>query len=166
MARVIENEDLYESWRNESQGIVVVKRVARTGEITDEMITGGKVIHLTPAERQMNEELFASAEYNYFENGTLSPVRMVETAKDAEKFKGNPNHLTEDEMRGIFKSRSVKNFSERVSQITNPIALNKLMALAEEEDATMKQVEAIKTRLEEVAPSLVNRIETVAGPNV
>lgn len=166
MARVIENEDLYEAWKNESAGIVVIKRVARTGELTDELLTAGKVIHLTPSERRMNQETFADPGYDFFTNGTLSPVKLVETAEDVEQFKGNPNHLSEDEMRGFFKSKAIKAFESRVEGITNPIALNKLLAIATEEDATLRQVQVIKGRLEEVAPSLYSSIETISGPNL
>lgn len=164
MARVIENEDLYETWRNETQGMVVLKRVSRTGDLTDEVLTAGKVIHLTPAERRMNQELVAEEAYDYFTNGTLSPVRLIETEEDAAELRTNPNHISEDEMKGLFKSRSLKAFQERVDQITNPVALNKLLRLAESEDATIKQVDAIKGRLEKVSPSLFSEVKTVGGP--
>lgn len=164
MARVIENEELYETWKNESEGVVVLKRVSRTGEIVDETLTAQRVMHLTPAERRMNQELYAQEEYDVFMNGTLSPVKLIENAADVEQFKGNPNHLSEDEMRAFFKTKAVKGFEERVAQITNPIALKKLMAISADEDATVRQVEIVKARLEEVAPSLYSSIETVGGP--
>lgn len=164
MARVIENEELYETWRNETQGMIVLKRVARTGELVDEILTAGKVIHLTPAERRMNQELFAEESYDFFKNGTLSPVRLIETEEDAAQLRSNPNHVSEDEMRSLFKSRSLKAFQERVDQITNPVALNKLLKLAEAEDATIKQVDTIKGRLEKVSPSLFSEVRTVGGP--
>ena len=165
--RVIENEDLYEAWKNEGEGIVFVKRVSRTGELTDEMIAGGKTIHLTPAERRLNEELFAEVEYNFFRNGVLSPVKLIEDAADVDELKGNPNHLTEDDLRKLFKDRrATKAFEERIAQITNPIALKKLIAIASDEDASLKQLEIVKARMEEVAPSLYSTVETVAGPAV
>lgn len=162
--RVIENEDLYETWKNESKGTVVIKRVGRTGELVDEIVTGGKTIHLTPSERRLNQESFAEEEYDCFKNGTLSPVKLIETAEDAAQFIGNPNHLGESEMSEFFKDRrAVKALEERVAQISNPIALEKLVEVAIAEDASVRQLEIVKARLEEVAPSLYQEVQTVAG---
>lgn len=165
--RVIENEDLYETWRNESAGSVLIHRVGRiAGELKGELIHGHQTFHITPAERRMNEETFAEPSFNFFTNGTFTPVKLIESAEDFEKFKGNPNHLGEADMREFFKGKASKAFKDRIDSISNPIALARLLEVAKEEDATVGQVEYVKSRLNEISPATYTEHEVIQGTQI
>jgi hypothetical protein len=119
----------------------------------------------------MNQELAASEEQDVFLNGVLQPVRLLEDAEDFERLKASPNHVSEDDVRSMFRLKAAA-FTERLSQISNAAALERLMEIArsEEVDATLRQFEAIQARLAAVAPSIYqgqpDLAPSAASPNV
>lgn len=140
-----------ETWQNVGRGRAVLKQFNQRGELHDVMITGGKVFHLTPKERRINEEIAANEDLNMFRNGMLAPVKLIETEEDAKELAENPNVMGETEMRSLFKAHH-KTFEKRVGEIKNPVVLGRLRDLASEENATLKQVELIDARINEVHP--------------
>lgn len=161
----------YESWQNATLGRVVVTKLDGRGQKRHDLIGPGKTFHITPLERRMNQELAASEELDVFLNGVLQPVRLLEDAEDFEHLKSNPNHISEDDVRSIFKLK-LPQFVARLGEIGNPAALERLMEIArsEEVDATLRQFEAIQTRLAEVSPSIYSQGQpelapTAASPN-
>jgi hypothetical protein len=63
----------------------------------------------------------------------------------------NPNHIPDDQLPDFFKLH-YKVFPKRLSEITNPVVLERLLSIAEEQDATVKQISAIRARLDELNP--------------
>lgn len=167
MINPLSNDDAdLETWKNATKGRVVIQRLSALGERRHEMIGGGKMFHLTPRERRVNQELAANRDLDVFLNGTLQPVRLVEEDADSQSLKGNPNHLAEDDIKSLFRAHH-KTFEARLSEITNSSALEHLLAVAKEEDtrATVKQLERIRARLTEVDPSNVEYVTTHAEPD-
>lgn len=168
MARIIEDSSLYETWKNVTAGTVVLRKIDRNGELIHEVITGGRTIHVTPTERRLNQEQCATDELDFFQNGILTPVRLIEGAEDVEKIRGNPNHMSEDDMAELFKAKGLKAFQEKVESVSNPITLNRMVeiAKAEEVNATMRQVQILEARLADVTEVevAVNEVETVGRP--
>lgn len=163
MARIIDDPTGFETWKNTVPGKVVIKRMGRTGELVDEMISGERTFHITPAERRLNQEMAADEFLDFFQNGVLVPVKLIESAEDVEAIKSNPNLVTEDEMKDLIENRrAIKAFQERVESIRNPTALQRMLELAKADDnATVRQLEVIEARLKQVAPSLHQEIEVV-----
>jgi len=157
-----------ETWKNATRSTVVLKRFDRAGRLTDDVIRGGQTFHITPDERRLNQEIAATDDLDMFQNGLLAPVKLIETAEDVEQFKSNPNHMSEDDMLALLQSRSAKAFRDRVSEITNPVTLKRLLEMAqtEEANATVKQVEFVSSRLQEVSPSLYTEVQTMLAPGV
>lgn len=114
----------------------------------------------------MNQDLAARADMDVFSNGQLQPVRILDSVEDAREIAENPNLMSEAEMRALFKA-SVKTpeFAERIGTVTNQAALERLLDIAEEEDATISKVSAIRSRIRESSPDLfAERVTQTAAP--
>lgn len=137
-----------ESWQNSTRGTVALKRLDHRGELTrDELVSGGKTFHITPEERKINMEMAAGPELDVFRNGTLVPVRLIEGTEDARELAANPNLMSETDMRALVKTKEI---AARLGQITNASALERMLRIAEEEDAAVSIVRAIQGRLRAV----------------
>jgi hypothetical protein len=141
-----------ESWKNASLGRVVLKKYNQRGELADEMVTGGKVFHISPKERRINQEMAASPDLDFFQNGFLTPVRLIETEEDAAELASNPNLLSEEDMRGLFKG-NWKAFDQKVQEISNLTTLKRMLEVAQEVDATIRQVDVVNARIQEIDPA-------------
>jgi hypothetical protein len=151
----VSNETL-ETWKNQSAGRVVVRKRGEFGVETDEMVSGGKVLHIAATDRRMNQERAATEELDVFTNGMLTPMKLGDSA---EEFASNPNLLTEGDMRTIVRSHP-KTFEKRLREISNPVVVSKLLEVAREEDCTIKRIESIQAQLEAVSPINTVKIQT------
>lgn len=154
MARVITNVKDFETWKSNIEGTLFVKRFDRRGDEVDERVDAGREIRLLPEERRLNQEIAATASLDPFQNGMLVPLKLVETAEDYEDLRGYPNHLTEDDMRGLLADRKdLDGLREGIQTVSNPTTLVRFLAIAEEEDvdASMRQVAVLRERLAEVS---------------
>lgn len=152
--------DIFETWKNQGAGNVVVKKRGEYGIEQDEMIRGGKTLHISKADRRMNQERAASTSLDVFTNGMLAPIQLGDSA---EEFSGNPNLLTEDDMRALVRAHP-KTFDKKLDEISNPVVVSRLLQIAREEDCTVRRVETIEARLEEVNPINTVKIQSHA-PN-
>lgn len=145
----------YESWHNPNLGRVVIIKLDGHGQKRHEIIGANKKFHLTPEERRLNQELCASEEQDIFLNGTLQPIRLIPDHEDTARLLHNPNHVSEDDVRSIFKLK-IQQFTARLGAISNETALQRLLEIARDDDidATIKQVDAINERLAEVVVPL------------
>lgn len=156
-----------ETWQNVTAGRVVINRIDHRGELTKTTIVDpGKKFSLTTEERKMNQELAARADLDVFSNGFLQPVRILDSVDDAREIAANPNLMSEAEMRALMKpSVKTPDFAQKLATVTNSAALERLLALAEEEDATISKHEAIRARLREASPDLfAERVAETASP--
>lgn len=161
--------DTLETWKNPTEGRVWINRLDHRGELAKvEIIGSGRVFHLTPAERRLNQEMAVNPDLDIFTNGTLTPVRLLGTDEaEAAEFASNPNMMTEGDMRALVGKTKGKQdaFAERLAGIRNTATLERLLALAREEDAPLSRVEAIQGRLAELGTSFVQeRVTTTAVP--
>lgn len=142
-------EATHELWRNNGQALIVVKKHGEYGVILKEQVQGGRALHITPGDRRLNQEAAAIPEQDVFTNGMLTPVRLLDGAEDAREFAENPNLMTESDMVSLVKG-NVRVFEKRLGEITNPVVVKRLMEVAREQDVTIKKLEAVQARLEEV----------------
>lgn len=140
-----------ETWQSGVRGVVAIKKFDRRGEMKDEVIRAGQKFTLTTEERIFNQDRAASPELCDFRNGRLIPVRILDGTEDAKEIASNPNLIGESEMVDLLKGH-FKTFESKLRAISNTVALERFLAVAEDNDATIKQVSAIKTRLDEVNP--------------
>lgn len=143
-----------ETWQNSTKGRIGVLKFDHRGDLRNELVRSGMNVHLTQAERQINQEKAASAELDVFSNGHLTPVRLLEGTEDAKEIASNPNLMGESDLRGLFKAHW-KTFDTKVKEITNTITLNRLLALSDDDsvNATVKQVATIRKQIESLTQS-------------
>lgn len=152
------SDEKHESWQNTIAGKIFLKKYNQRGELAAEMIPGGKVFQITPTERRINSEMAATPELDFFRNGQLTPVRLIETEEDAKEIASNPNLLAESDMVDLFKAHW-KTFEARISEINNATTLERLLEVAQSDvvDAKVRQVEVIKAKLDQINPA--NHVE-------
>lgn len=147
----VPTDENMEAWRNAMAGRVVVTKFGADGKLRSELVASGKVIHLSPAERKINQEAAANEDLDVFLNGCLQPVRLVTGDKSSEEMAAHPNHLTDEEALALFKAPK-EDFVARLASITNAAAVQRLLDLAEEGStgASFQQHELVQARLEAV----------------
>jgi hypothetical protein len=146
-----------EAWRNHTAGTVFVRRLDHRGDFNrHEEVGSGRVCHISPEERRMNSEMAASEELDMFRNGTLQPLRLLDTSDEARELASNPNVMSEADMRALVKGHH-KTFESRLGSIRSLSALQRLRAIAHDEDAPVKRVEAIEARIRQVQPGMAQR---------
>ena len=153
-----------ETWENIGKGDVFVLTFDHTGRLKSVPVRSGGKVTMSIEERQLNQERAFSSDVDMFSNGRLSPIRLVDTADDYEKIANNPNHISESDMNDILKLKG-KAFSERINEITNAVALERMFELASDETAnvSMTQFRSLEKRLAEVRGDVaeVAEVETV-----
>lgn len=147
-----------ETWNNPGQARVVIKRMDHRGEPSrDELIRGGATFTITPEERAINQRMAYSPQLDFFRNGTLVPVALIEGSEMALEAATNPNLLSDGDMRsllarrsGAAKTKADEAFLAKLANIENATTLGRLLSLSEEEDAPVSRVRAIQARLAEI----------------
>jgi hypothetical protein len=136
-----------ELWRNAAAGIVAINRIGEYGRTRVEVIHGDRTFHITPQERRMNQNVCARPELDFFTNGTLQPVVLLDDEEDTAALRQNPNVMAEADIEALFKIKG-EAFAERLDHITNTATLGRLVALAREPrlNATVQQYELVKAR--------------------
>lgn len=143
-----------ETWRNSTKGKHAVLKFDRWGNEVHEMVRPGQAVSLSPEERSLNMDRAADESLDVFKNGTFVPVRLLDGTEDAAEIASNPNLKSEGELEALFDLHW-KKFEKEVSEITNANALVRLYELAEERDATVKQVKVIETAIKTVDPTYI-----------
>lgn len=162
-----DDRDKFESWKNVTQGRVYLLRTDRlTGLTKHELVNSGRTFQITPHERRLNQENAANDELDIFSNGILCPVRLIDDEDDAREIASNPQHLSDTDMVELFAAH-YRTFEKRVAAISNTVTLERLRAVGEEQNATVKQMAVIKARLEELTPDHQMNSEPVdVGPRL
>lgn len=150
-----------EAWQNATKGRVVLRKYSERGEVRQEMVGSGKIVQISPSERRMNQELAWSESADAFLNGTLQPVRLIEGDEDAVALESHPNHLSDAQARKLFKG-NLATFGDRLEQITNPAAVERLLELAEDPEigASFHQHRMVQDRLKKlIEPTIVDHVK-------
>lgn len=168
MARVVTDPKDFEVWRSTIRGKIYIKRFDRKGELINEVILPGKVAHISPDERRINQEMAAEPTLDPFMNGFLVPVRLVDGREDNEELQSNPNSIADDKIRALLNDRrSLKNLKDTLATIENPMTVQRFLSIAHEDDvdATVKQIAAIQARLAEISTEgIYNEVEQFQSP--
>lgn len=153
-----------ETWKNVTPGTVFIRRLDHRGELTrDEQIDAGKVFHVTPDERRINSEMAATEGLDVFRNGQFTPVRLLDDSDEARELANNPNVMSESDMKALLKA-NVAVFQTKVAAITNPTTLDRLLAIAHDQDVSIKRAELVKARLTQVREPEFSTIQSTQGP--
>jgi hypothetical protein len=160
MARFTNGENnRFEAWKNSGRGRIGVVRFDPAGHEVRESVTGGKILNITPEERRYNQDMAASVEQDFFSNGMLTPVRLIENDEDFDAIKGNKNLMTEDDMVASLKSK--RGFKASLADISNVATLKRMIAIAktDEVDASQSQIKALDERIAELSVGSIQAVE-------
>jgi hypothetical protein len=157
-----------EVWKNEAAGMRWVKVTDRQGKDGSRNVQPGKVFTITPFDRQINQDSFATPEQDLFRNGTFVLVKPADdTIIDEIE---SPDSLTESEVQGIVYEILAKKVTgeQAIRNINSPIALNRILtALVLEEDAPNSAVAAVKAKhvkMEGGTPVATERVVVAPAP--
>lgn len=151
-----------ETWRNATQGRLVVKQHNTMGQLEDVIVGAQRVVHITPTDRRINQEQSAGPTQDMFQNGFMAPVALLDGEFDTAKLSENPNVITEEDMTALF-SADFGAFCSRLDTITLPITLQRMLRIAGDiDEAQVRQVNAIKARIAALVPPTHTEIEQVA----
>lgn len=151
----------YESWKNATNGLLFIRKYNNRGDLGHEAVHARKTFHVTPQERRINQEMAAVPSQDFFSNGMLTPVRLIDTEEDAKEIASNPNLMSESDMKGLFKAQW-KTFDARIDSITNETTLKRLLEMSQDNEvgASVRQADAVQARLREVAPQTFIEVQS------
>jgi hypothetical protein len=135
-----------ETWRNIGESMVHITRIGEYGKQETELVYGGRSFSITPQERRLNQnKCFNPERDDPFTNGTFSPVTLLDDEPDTPKLRANPNVLDDAGVEAIFQLTGDA-FSQRLLEITNLTAVDRLIAAAKNPDvgASVQQLETVK----------------------
>jgi hypothetical protein len=155
-----------EIWKNATQGVVVLAKVdPMTGRQTWESVNGGREFGITIDERRYNQGRVYDASVDVFTNGTLKPVKLIDTAEDAKELASNPNHMSEDDMRKLATGPR-KALDAQLEKISSISTLNTLKDLALEQDAPNSVLASISERIDGLTPARISAEVTSTDKSV
>jgi hypothetical protein len=169
-------EKVLEKWEATQKGWVNKFDPAGNGRTVSERVLKGRSFYITPEERSLlNSDRVRDEFKDPFKNGHFRPVKMdaINEAREYEESIAaqareaaapNPNHMTDDELGGLYSIRNFPKFRKAASQISSPAVLTRLLGLSENEeyDATVSQINLVKQLLGDDAPAA----EVLGGPDV
>lgn len=143
--------DDLETWQNVSHSRFGIKKFSAKGGLITELIKGQRKFNVSTRERHINMEQAAGEDLDPFSNGMFAPVKLVETAEDKTEIESNPQIVTEAEMTELVGGR-VQTLRDRLAEINNRVPVKRMLEIAEETDARVTNVNAVKERLKELQP--------------
>lgn len=152
-----------ETWKNATKGKRHVLKYDPKGNLTHEIVKAGGSVQLTTEEREINVDKAANEKLCIFKNGSMVPVVLLDDA-DLSQWAESPNHMSDTDLQDVFELQW-KAFDQKISEITNEYALNRLLELAENLDVTVRQHKKIQERILEVTDQPVFEADrTVVEP--
>lgn len=141
-----QDQDFVETWENIATRQNGIIRLDARGEERQEVITGRRSFMLTTEERIITEGKVVDPKNNPFQNGDFRPVIVP----DSVTIKSNPNALSDDEIRQMFRVGDVA-WPQMLSTIDSIATLRRMLDLAEEDETlTFRRVRDMENRLVEV----------------
>lgn len=160
-----------EAWQYTAKGKLYLRRyiTGKHGETRHEVIRGGQVFHLTPAERHLNSDQVRDPSRDPFLNGTCVPLRLTSETpeKDRKVIEENPAVLTDEQIIALFSNRkgSGEALIETLGKIENPVVLQRILALAESADLAASRIAAVRARLEDIDPTAAGERMMIPAAN-
>jgi uncharacterized coiled-coil protein SlyX len=143
---------LPELWRNESGGIVQVKKFGSTGNLEPVLVQPKRTFQMRSDERRLNQLEVATAAQDPWTNGLLTNLSIAEDAEDVEKIRTSPHQLTDDDMRNLFAG-AISELRAKVAEISNPVTLKRLWEVGVANAAKPAKAAVVEARVREVDPN-------------
>ena len=149
-----------ETWRSNAGGLIFVKvrDPYDDRKMVDRSVGPGEALVISSEERYLNQSAYVNQKYDFFSNGMLEPVRLVETAHDFAEIQVQPNLKTESDLQDILKM-SVTKLKKEIAEISSLTVIDRLITMADADDSmTAGKIKALDERREELDPSNDNYI--------
>lgn len=140
-----------EVWENPNNCVVGIAGLDHRGNMAPKVVAPHRRVNVTPEERELTESMAVSDGVNPFRNGLLRPVRLVEE-HDFLPAELTENQKSDEDLKAMLTKSGVA-FVNSLKKVDSALTLGRLSGIAQEH-GTVKQAEAVKARLEEVAPEL------------
>jgi hypothetical protein len=152
-----------ETWRNPGAGPIYIQVDGPQG-VRSERVGPGSSINIETSDRKMNQAITAHPSKDFFTNGRLVPVRLIESAEDYEELSSNPNLIGDNEIKDLLGTRV--GFKKAIAEISNVAVLLRLKEFSEsDDDVTAAQIRALDARIEEVSPNPVTSVNEISDGN-
>jgi len=163
-----------EIWENRNRSEFWVMKEDLSGQVNAVRVAPGKQIEISTYDRQRNQEQTVDSRFDWFTNGALSRVRLLDTADDIEEIQANPNTKSEAELRALL-SLNANELKKELAEITSPLVLARLKEFIESDDSdkaeglTVAKSKAVMARYDELHPSVTGKVfdtyeEAIAKP--
>lgn len=163
-----------EIWENRNRSEFWVMKEDMSGEVVPVRVGPGKQIEISTYDRQRNQEQTIDPKYDWFTNGALSRVKLIDTADDIEEIQANPNTKSEKELIELL-NLSANELKKELAKITSPLVLARLKEFIESDAAdkieslTVAKNKAVLTRYDELHPPVTGKVfdtyeEAIAKP--
>ena len=166
-----------EIWENRNRSEFWVMKEDLSGQVNSVRVAPGKQIEISTYDRQRTQEQTVDPRFDWFTNGALSRVKLLDTADDIEELEANPNTKSEKELRDLL-SLNANELKKELAEITSPLVLARLKAFIESDDSddsdkaeglTVAKSKAVMARYDELHPSVTGKVfdtyeEAVAKP--
>lgn len=149
-----------EAWEWTGAGkLYVALYTGKYGDIRYEAVHGGRVFHLTPAERRLNSQKSASVAVDPFMNGGCVMVALTDETPAHERaaIESNPQSMNDDQIaalfkpaRGVSKAALAEALETKLGLITNATTLARIFDAAKAADVSLSMVSMIQVRIAEV----------------
>ena len=146
----------FEIWENRNRSEIWINRTDFKGEIQSVRIPPGQRVEITPEDRiRYNQEAAWDSSLDWFSNGALSQVQLLDTAEDYEELVANPNTRSESEIKDLL-NLNANELKKELAKITSPLVLQRLKGYVESDEAdkadniTVAKVKAVNARFEEL----------------
>jgi hypothetical protein len=143
-----------ETWRNPSDMPIWVQVTeGRTGQMRhrEVPVKGGTIVISEEDRRHNQAQVYFNPAVDVFTNGSLIPVRLIDSSEDYEELATNPNFLSDEDIRDSLKG-PVKKLRESLEEVSNLQVVSRYAAAAEELEVTKAKQDAIEARLEALTP--------------
>lgn len=144
MAEEVERE----KWKSAIAGTIGVNKYGGRGERVQEVVRPGQTFSITTEERQ-HLNIAAEPQNDVFTNGMLVPVTLADSVEDLEEITGNPNVVTESEIKALVTGH-YKTLDTALADITSGGVLTRFREVAIAENVGVKTLQRIDDRYEEL----------------
>lgn len=139
-----------EVWVNATRGKHGVVRLSPSGEEKGiDLIRGKARFTISKAERIATQQKIRKPENDPFRNGSFVAVSVDSDDPELQKILKDPNSISDKEIADLFEGR-LNALESRLAKIDSATVLKRLLAVANDEGASTRRVQAIRERLDQV----------------
>lgn len=144
---------LVEIWKNTTHGMRWCKQHDRGGNEVTKIVNSKRTFSITPLDRQLNQDIAATAELDLFRNGTFVLVKEADDTNHDEI--QSPDSVTDDEIAALVMEvlGNPEGVDHYLKGINSPVALNRIYDQFVADDVDKSVIEYVKMKRAKFDPS-------------